>query len=193
MQSTFQNGSTLQERAACAQAALRSTDSRSEQEKQQAQSCDEASHEELRRLSRLAGECADCTAKFPGWAALPHGIFLCINCAQVHRNIGRHISQVKAINTGTYLWYEDEIQVMRTIGNMNSCLLLGHGAPPKLNETRSFEDALCFAKAKYEENRWAIPPEQHIQENFASSNNGTATIVSTSESSDDDFFNSFGI
>lgn len=191
MQFNFQGLPTLQEKAACAQAALRSTDSRSQEEKQHAESCDEASHAELRTLSRLAAECADCTAKFPGWAALPHGIFLCINCAQVHRYIGRHISQVKAINTGTYLWYEDEIDVMRTIGNSNSSLLLGHGAPPKLNENRSFEDALFFVKAKYEEKIWAAPPQQQIQDNSTVSNIATATA--SPEESTDDFFNSFGV
>ena len=51
----------------------------------------------LRALCKLPGNdvCADCTAVRPGWAALPHGVHICINCAQIHRHIGRHISQVR--------------------------------------------------------------------------------------------------
>ena len=30
-----------------------------------------------------------------GGQILPHGIFTCINCAQLHRGIGRHVSRVK--------------------------------------------------------------------------------------------------
>ncbi len=83
---------------------------------------DKQSHTKLRELSRLPTnkDCADCQSKVTGWASLPHGVFICINCAQIHRHIGVHISQVKAFNTGTYIWYPDEISCMELMGNLRA-------------------------------------------------------------------------
>lgn len=39
--------------------------------------------------------CADCEAKQPRWASWNLGIFLCIRCAGLHRNLGVHISKVR--------------------------------------------------------------------------------------------------
>lgn len=140
--------------------SLRTTDSRNEADKALAKAQDKATHQELTKLSRATTECADCTAKYPGWASLPHGVFLCINCAQVHRHLGRHISQVKAVNTGTYLWFDDEVEVMRRVGNALAVSLYcdpARGAQPKPDERRSMEEGLRYARAKYEEKRWWAP------------------------------------
>lgn len=53
---------------------------KSEAEKECARAQDANSHAELKALARLEGNdsCADCTASRPGWAALPHGVFVCI-------------------------------------------------------------------------------------------------------------------
>jgi len=155
-------------RIARAQAALKATDARSEAEKEAARKNDKATHRELKELSRLSinSTCSDCGASFPGWAALPHGIFLCIDCAQVHRRVGRHVSQVKAINTGTYLWFPDEVEVMRAIGNANSkVLLLGNEESNGAAERKSISEAttptskaeakLRYVKKKYEQRLWA--------------------------------------
>lgn len=39
--------------------------------------------------------CADCEAKQPRWASWNLGVFLCIRCAGLHRNLGVHISKVR--------------------------------------------------------------------------------------------------
>uniref|UniRef100_A0A7S4MI83 Arf-GAP domain-containing protein n=1 Tax=Prymnesium polylepis TaxID=72548 RepID=A0A7S4MI83_9EUKA len=120
-----------------------------------AREVDKASHAELNRMRAQPcnSECFDCTALKPGWAVLPHGVFVCIDCAQVHRNIGRHISQTKAINTGTYLWYPHELQVMREIGNGRALRAL-RGAPSKPSRDASPAEKEAYARAKYEERRW---------------------------------------
>ena len=76
---------------------------RTEESKASAQRRDKKTHTELNGMRHLPinAACADCGAKHPGWAALPHGVFLCIDCAQIHRGIGRHISQVKCISSHT--------------------------------------------------------------------------------------------
>mmetsp|Transcript_1699 Transcript_1699/g.3561 ORF Transcript_1699/g.3561 Transcript_1699/m.3561 type:complete len:298 (-) Transcript_1699:516-1409(-) len=115
-----------------------------------AKAADKASHAELNALRRLPfnNVCFDCNTQMPGWAVLPHGIFVCIDCAQVHRRLGRHISQVKAINTGTYLWYPHELEVMRCVGNQVASL--AYHAPEKLSAGASPECKLERAKAVYE-------------------------------------------
>jgi len=88
---------------------------------------DKQSHATLKALRSklLNNECFDCTQSMPGWAALPHGVFVCIDCAQVHRHLGRHISQVKAVNTGTYLWFAPEVALMEKVGNAKAARARG--------------------------------------------------------------------
>eukprot|EP00316_Scyphosphaera_apsteinii_P001373 CAMPEP_0119316498 /NCGR_PEP_ID=MMETSP1333-20130426/39799_1 /TAXON_ID=418940 /ORGANISM="Scyphosphaera apsteinii, Strain RCC1455" /LENGTH=301 /DNA_ID=CAMNT_0007322159 /DNA_START=185 /DNA_END=1090 /DNA_ORIENTATION=+ len=120
-----------------------------------AKAMDKESHKKLNALRSLPenAECFDCSARKPGWAALPHGIFICIDCAQIHRNLGRHISQVKAVNTGTYLWFPHEIAVMEAVGNLRANLAYSD-APTKLDASTPASIKMDRARAKYEEHRW---------------------------------------
>ncbi|KAM3834079.1 stromal membrane-associated protein 1-like [Diretmus argenteus] len=52
--------------------------------------------------------CADCEAKGPRWASWNLGVFMCIRCAGIHRNLGVHISRVKSVNLDQ--WTPDQIQ-----------------------------------------------------------------------------------
>ena len=118
-----------------------------------ARKSDTASHARLNKLRALTenSQCFDCTATRPGWASLPHGVFVCINCAQSHRNLGRHISQTKAINTGTYLWFEHEIVVMEEVGNgVAARAFKDRDLPPKPSWDATPEIKFAYARAKYD-------------------------------------------
>ncbi len=121
-----------------------------------ARACDKASHAELNKLraSGANATCFDCDALRPGWAALPHGVFVCIDCAQVHRSLGRHITQTKAINTGTYLWFPHEIAVMREVGNAVAAKM--HPGAPKPSRDASAETKAAIAHDKYVRGRWRV-------------------------------------
>jgi len=171
-----------QEQIETAQRNLKPLNRRTEDETTAARAADQQTHKHLMKLSRSGcnRECADCTATFPGWAALPHGVFLCINCAQIHRHLGRHVSQVKAINTGTYLWYPDEVHVMTVAGNEKvNAVLMGQDAPPKPHASRSREEALDFARKKYEQRVWAVAPTATKRGTCARGNNVTDTARQT--------------
>tara|TARA_Y100000294_G_C8326006_1_gene244667 strand:- start:160 stop:549 length:390 start_codon:yes stop_codon:yes gene_type:complete len=83
-------------------------------------------HNILRSIRMKNGNknCADCNSKDNSWCSVNIGVFLCINCAQIHRGVGTHISKVKSC-MGTYLWHPDELEQMKTIGNDNASKIYG--------------------------------------------------------------------
>uniref|UniRef100_A0A096MCG7 Small ArfGAP 1 n=1 Tax=Poecilia formosa TaxID=48698 RepID=A0A096MCG7_POEFO len=60
--------------------------------------------------------CADCEAKGPRWASWNLGVFICIRCAGIHRNLGVHISRVKSVNLDQ--WTSEQIQDIKFWGNL---------------------------------------------------------------------------
>lgn len=48
----------------------------------------------------------------PRWASWNLGVFICIRCAGIHRNLGVHISRVKSVNLDQ--WTSEQIQVVFT-------------------------------------------------------------------------------
>ena len=61
-------------------------------------------------------KCADCDDIPTQWASVNLGIFICTDCAQIHRGIGTHISKVKSC-MGSYNWHPDELKNMYILGN----------------------------------------------------------------------------
>lgn len=62
--------------------------------------------------------CAECMAAHPRWASVNLGIFLCMRCASLHRQLGTHISRVKSTSLDS--WTRDEVRYMRQVGNAKS-------------------------------------------------------------------------
>lgn len=59
--------------------------------------------------------CADCQARNPGWASWSLGIFLCMQCAAVHRKLGTHITKVKSLTMDS--WSHEQVETMKRMGN----------------------------------------------------------------------------
>lgn len=76
-----------------------------------------------RALSELAikpgnDSCADCKTRNPRWASHNLGIFICVNCASIHRKIGTHVSKVKSLTMD--VWTKEQVENMRQLGNIKS-------------------------------------------------------------------------
>lgn len=59
--------------------------------------------------------CCDCGSPSPQWASPKFGIFLCLNCAGLHRGLGVHISFVRSVTMDAFK--PAEIERMRFGGN----------------------------------------------------------------------------
>ncbi|KAI5170654.1 hypothetical protein NEFER03_0113 [Nematocida sp. LUAm3] len=60
-------------------------------------------------------KCVDCGSPRPQWASVTYGVFLCLNCAGVHRSFGVRTSVVKSVAMD--LWSTLEVKRMEIGGN----------------------------------------------------------------------------
>lgn len=124
----------------------------------------------LDALVRVGGNrrCADCTADDPTWASKNLGIFLCTQCAGVHRSLGVHISQVASCKLDK--WSEDEVRIMADAGNDEANSFWEYHVPegtvkPHALDPREERDA--YIRRKYDEKAFTpklpLPPATRRQ------------------------------
>ncbi|KAL3070550.1 hypothetical protein niasHT_032340 [Heterodera trifolii] len=104
--------------------------------------------------------CADCEAKQPRWASWNIGVFLCIRCAGLHRNLGVHVSKVKSVTLDS--WTPDQIQSMRVMGNAKARAVYECELPSMFRRPQTDQSLEAFIRAKYETKRYLmkdwVPP-----------------------------------
>ncbi|XP_053730275.1 stromal membrane-associated protein 1-like isoform X1 [Synchiropus splendidus] len=108
-------------------------------------------------LSKLLKEddnkyCADCEAKGPRWASWNLGVFMCIRCAGIHRNLGVHISRVKSVNLDQ--WTPEQIQSMVDMGNGRARRLYEAHLPENFMRPQSDQAVEVLIRDKYERKKY---------------------------------------
>ncbi|XP_054460435.1 stromal membrane-associated protein 1-like isoform X2 [Anoplopoma fimbria] len=96
--------------------------------------------------------CADCEAKGPRWASWNLGVFICIRCAGIHRNLGVHISRVKSVNLDQ--WTSEQIQSIQDMGNTNARQLYEANLPESFRRPQTDQAVEFFIRDKYEKKKY---------------------------------------
>ncbi|KAJ8673374.1 hypothetical protein QAD02_004636 [Eretmocerus hayati] len=105
--------------------------------------------------------CVDCDAKGPRWASWNLGIFLCIRCAGIHRNLGVHISKVKSVNLDS--WTPEQVVSLQQMGNSRARAVYEANLPDSFRRPQTDCSLESFIRAKYEHKKyiareWVPPP-----------------------------------
>lgn len=104
--------------------------------------------------------CVDCDAKGPRWASWNLGVFLCIRCAGIHRNLGVHISRVKSVNLDT--WTPEQVISLQQMGNSRARAVYEAQLPDGFRRPQTDNALESFIRAKYEHKKYLarewVPP-----------------------------------
>jgi len=96
--------------------------------------------------------CVDCDAKGPRWASWNIGIFVCIRCAGIHRNLGVHISKVKSVNLDS--WTPHQVACMQIMGNSKARAVYEANVPEGFRRPQADAPLDVFIRAKYEKKKY---------------------------------------
>ncbi|XP_064171863.1 stromal membrane-associated protein 1-like isoform X3 [Anguilla rostrata] len=112
--------------------------------------------------------CADCEAKGPRWASWNLGVFICIRCAGIHRNLGVHISRVKSVNLDQ--WTAEQIQSIQDMGNTRARQMYEASLPDSFRRPQTDQAVEFFIRDKYERKKYhdknaaSVPSPQKREE-----------------------------
>ncbi|XP_075574747.1 arf-GAP with dual PH domain-containing protein 1 [Pelecanus crispus] len=122
----------------------------------------ERSRKALLELLQRPGNaaCADCAAPDPDWASHSLGIFICLNCSGIHRNIPQ-VSKVKSVRLDD--WDDAQVEFMASNGNNVAKAKYESKMPPFYYKPTFLDCQLLreqWIRAKYERKEFIYSEKQ---------------------------------
>eukprot|EP00656_Telonema_subtile_P049438 TRINITY_DN6146_c0_g2_i1.p1 TRINITY_DN6146_c0_g2~~TRINITY_DN6146_c0_g2_i1.p1 ORF type:complete len:458 (+),score=95.13 TRINITY_DN6146_c0_g2_i1:233-1606(+) len=118
--------------------------------------------ENRRNQARLRGmlqspgneTCADCASAASEWASVNLGVFICIRCSGIHRQLGTHISKVRSVRLDS--WFPEQLETMETVGNLMGRQIYEATMKRSARRFDMSNDAamMQFIRDKYEHKKW---------------------------------------
>ncbi|KAJ3610053.1 hypothetical protein NHX12_022147 [Muraenolepis orangiensis] len=102
-------------------------------------------------LAGTRGTCASLMFS-PRWSSWNLGVFMCIRCAGLHRNLGVHIARVKSVNLDQ--WTPEQIQSVVDMGNRRARLLYEAHLPESFRRPQTDQALEVFIRDKYERKKY---------------------------------------